>query len=188
MVMGNKKGMWGILILIFVVLIIGLIYAIIKGAWLGGVNVIHQKECPEGIIPDKIAIWRPGITNEYNPDPSYRIANTGVLVVKTTDFKLLESVRKQTWADGTAIGTYGQYESYNFCHVGSSKGESINNLYCETPTYEKSVTNISPEGVIGDTETQRYRVSLILPISSKENTNEPEIFYYNISDAECIIY
>jgi len=154
----NKKGYIGI-ILIIGILIIGVIFVYAKSGHslnlfnFGNNTQNEMSGCPTGIIPENVTIILNIGLNLQEPIYQYDIIGDY--------WKGSHPIQvRNKWGDGSQIGKYSGYET-NYCHIGSSKGENINYVYCEV-NYSKSETAVSNEGVIGDTKESSYKINLVL--------------------------
>ncbi|MCX6711409.1 MAG: hypothetical protein NT139_00010 [Candidatus Woesearchaeota archaeon] len=139
--------------------------------------ILSKNKCPSEIIPDRLLLI------ENNMPQSLTLMKGAIWL--TNNANPSDYIIPQ-WKDGIEI-SYAYLDFNGVCHHGSSKGENINYVYCNNLGYSKSKTEISKEGVVGDTTTISYSINLIL-IKDKVLKEDiiSSLIYYKIISSECI--
>ena len=94
---------------------------------------------------------------------SFKIADGLQIVVSSPGGAYLTK-----WNDSQPVKKYGDKLSYGVvCKNGFSEGQNVNYYYCNDLYYQKSVTPIADNGVIGKTVNTEYIISLVLQEKSR---------------------
>lgn len=149
-------------------------------------NVNVQVECPEGIIPSEIDLIK-----EDKP----LLGESGLSGFELSEGQQATLIYRwdPEWLDGQKMTMYPPASSdliydatKRHCFKSSEEGKNINYYYCDVG-YSKTTTDISDEGVIGETKTISYKINLVL--EKKEHIRVVKGYSldtYNVVSSSCV--